>query len=330
MYLRICSHPTGSTEKAMEGLGRKSRFENPSALSVALDCYFDRLKRVSCVSIVDELIRSLAHFYDIAAASDGLAEFRVECQNHPLHGLAQEDPFTERAFMKPRAYAGDAVMLDYIYRPGRLSLTEIGGAFHFMTTATSTARSIAWRRHRLGAQAAKTIRSKRNAQILSIANGHLRELDLVRELTDKRDAKIVALDQDEASSREAANSYPDFNIRPANGCISYLFREEEVAKYDLIYSAGLFDDLSASTASLVLKRLIRMLRPHGRLLIANYAPENYARGYMEGMMDWTPVCRNEADLTGLMGGISGNREYHIYRDRPRNIVYLEVSLSGIG
>jgi extracellular factor (EF) 3-hydroxypalmitic acid methyl ester biosynthesis protein len=312
----------------MEGLGPKSRLGHASALTLALDRYLDRLERVSCVSIVDELTRSLAHFYDIAAASDSLPEFRAECQGHPLHRLVLQDPFTERAFAKPRGYAGDAMMLDYIYRPARLSLTAIGEAFHFMTTGTSTARSIVWRRDRLGAQIGKTIRSRRHAQILSVANGHLRELDLVRKLTDKRDARIVALDQDEASLREAVNSYSDFNIRPVNGWISYLFREGEVAKYDLIYSAGLLDDLSANAASSVLKRLIRMLRPQGRLLIGNYAPENYSRGYMGGMMDWTPVCRNESDLKNLVATVSEGRGHKVYRDSPGNLVYLEVFSHG--
>ncbi|HEX6984701.1 MAG TPA: hypothetical protein VF170_04960, partial [Planctomycetaceae bacterium] len=33
------------------------------------------------------------------------------CRAHALHGLIQQDPFTSRAFTKPRGYAGDAVML---------------------------------------------------------------------------------------------------------------------------------------------------------------------------------------------------------------------------
>jgi extracellular factor (EF) 3-hydroxypalmitic acid methyl ester biosynthesis protein len=314
----------GLGEQAMEGLGRKPGLGHSSALTLALDSYFNRLERVPCVSIVDELIRSLAHFHDIAAASASLAEFRVQCQNHPLHALVLQDPFTERAFTKPRGYAGDAVMLDYIYRPVRLSLTDIGEAFHFATTGISTARSIAWRRDRFGAQIGKTIRRKRNAQILSVANGNLRELDRLKKLTDTRDVGIVALDQDEASLRDAVNSYPEFNIRPVKGSISHLFMERDVAKYDLIYSASLFDDLSAGTASSVLKRLIRMLRPDGKLLLGNYAPENYGRGYMEGMMDWTPVCRGESDLKRLVAILSEGCGYRTYRDSPGNIVYLEV------
>ena len=40
------------------------------------------------------------------------------CLDHPLCDLLHQDPFTYRAFSKPRGYAGDAVMMDYIYGLG--------------------------------------------------------------------------------------------------------------------------------------------------------------------------------------------------------------------
>src|SRR4051812_11537217 len=42
-------------------------------------------------------------------------EFIEQCQTHPLMKVLHQDPFTFRAFSKPRGYAGDAVMMDYIY-----------------------------------------------------------------------------------------------------------------------------------------------------------------------------------------------------------------------
>src|SRR5688500_6773533 len=37
------------------------------------------------------------------------------CMRHPLRDLLFEDPFTHRAYNKPRGYAGDAVLLDLVY-----------------------------------------------------------------------------------------------------------------------------------------------------------------------------------------------------------------------
>lgn len=62
----------------------------------------------------------------------------------------------------------------------------------------------------------------RNARILSVASGHLRELDVVRSTVRQRDFEIIALDQDGDSLQEAVNSNPGFNIYPVNKSISYL------------------------------------------------------------------------------------------------------------
>ena len=38
-----------------------------------------------------------------------------ECRQHPLMDLILQDPLSWRIFAKPRGYAGDAIMLDFIY-----------------------------------------------------------------------------------------------------------------------------------------------------------------------------------------------------------------------
>ena len=299
-----------------------AQFAITPELPSALDRYLQRLNDVPCVMVVDELIRELGVFYDRAARSGALDQFRDACQSHPLHKIALEDPFTERAFTKPRGYAGDAVMLDYIYRPGMMTLSEVGSAVNFVTTGVSAAKSIIWRRDHLGIEIAKTVGRIRDARILSVASGHLRELDVVRTMVEQRDFEIVALDQDGESLQEAVNSNPEFNVRPVNKSISHLFKGQDGTSYDLIYSAGLFDYLPAKTASGLLDRLLAMLRPSGRLIVGNYAPENYARGYMEGMMGWSLLYRSEADLEALL---QSRVEYRAFRDDPGNVVYLEVS-----
>ncbi len=299
-----------------------ARLKIDQKLPLALDRYLQRLGNTPCVTIIDEMISELGVFYDDAARSGCLGTFRNACQGHPLHKKTLEDPFTERAFSKPRGYAGDAVMLDYIYRPGKMALSEVGSAINFVTTGATTAKSIIWRRDHLGTEIAKTVARTRNARVLSVASGHLRELDVVKTIVDQRDFEIVALDQDDESLQEAVNSNPDFNINPVNKSISYLFKGQVGAKYDLIYSAGLFDYLPTKTASSLLDRLLKMLAPSGRLIVGNYAPENYGRGYMEGMMGWSLVYRGEADMEALL---QSKRECRIYRDEPGNVAYLEVS-----
>src|SRR5436305_1600719 len=41
--------------------------------------------------------------------------FVAVSRTHPIVDVLHRDPFTYRAFCKPRGYAGDAEMMDYIY-----------------------------------------------------------------------------------------------------------------------------------------------------------------------------------------------------------------------
>jgi hypothetical protein len=69
--------------------------------------------------------------------------------------------------------------------------------------------------------------------------------------------------------------------------------------FNLIYSATLLDHLGDTEASGLLDRLVARLASGGRLVVGNYTPENYARGYMEGVMGWSVFCRREVDLERL-------------------------------
>jgi hypothetical protein len=313
----------------MGHLTKMTSIDQTQALVEVLDGYFARLGSVACVTIIDELMRSLAEFYDAAAASDRLVEFRAHCQSHPLHRLLLEDPFTAHGYFKPRGQAADGAMLDYIYRPRYLGLSEVGEAVHFVTTNLGAAHSIAQRRDRFAKAIAQTVRTTRKARILSVANGHLRELDTARRLLDRRDFQIFALDADGASLREAVNANPDINIVPLQQPIWHFLRQINDSQlsdvgFDLIYSAAPFEQLADPDASDLLGRLVAKLAPGGRLIVGSYAADNSARGYMEAVMGWSVIYRGELDLERLADS-SKLKRFRTYRDAPGNIAFLEVS-----
>jgi extracellular factor (EF) 3-hydroxypalmitic acid methyl ester biosynthesis protein len=290
-----------------------------------LDFFAGRFQRDGeQLELVEELISLLAATYDDARERNELQRFREICQNHPLHRTALDDPFTRRAFEKPRGYAGDAVMLDYIYRPRELQITKIGHAIHHATTAAGAAKSIRWRRSHLAARLLDGMENNEHLRVLSVASGHLRELDIVSAATSNRNVEILALDRDKDSLDEAVRSYREFTIRPLNHSISYLFKPNELKHFDLIYSAGLFDYLTDRTTIALIDALVAKLRPEGRLILGNYTPANDGRGYMEGMMDWRLIYRDKEDLMRLASVAAGGRAQHAYLDTPGNIAYVEI------
>ena len=56
---------------------------------------------------------------------------------------------------------------------------------------------------------------------------------------------------------------------------------------------------SQSMATRLTHRLFSMLKPGGRLLIANFTPSASGRGYMEAFMDWRLIYRSPDELLAL-------------------------------
>jgi extracellular factor (EF) 3-hydroxypalmitic acid methyl ester biosynthesis protein len=249
------------------------------------------------------------------------------CRAHPLHALVQEDPYTHRASTKPRGYAGDAVMMDYIYtRQAPAGTSALGQGLFGATTRVSMGLSVQYRRQLLKSLIDDTVVNFDAGRILSVASGHARELEgsLVGNACFR--GEVVALDQDPLSCQEVAQVHEAAPVRVVCRGVRDLLSgplADELGQFDLIYSAGLYDYLPDTMARRLTVRLLHMLRPGGRLLIANFVPGGSGRGYMELFMDWTLVLRNEAAMRALASA-SGAEQVITFHDPHRNVVYAEL------
>jgi extracellular factor (EF) 3-hydroxypalmitic acid methyl ester biosynthesis protein len=255
-----------------------------------------------------------------------MVEFKRICRDHPLHKLIQEDPYSRRAYEKPRGYSGDAVMLDYIYKPSQPEASLVGAAVHQATIGLPNAKSILWRRNYLAARICDVIKTCREGRCLSVASGHMRELEIVRTTTTHRDLEFWALDQDQDSIEECLRSYPDFKIKPINRSISFLFKGKLAGeRYDMVYSAGLLDYLPDKTAEALLRKLYECLSEGGLLTVGNFTADSHGRGFMEAFMDWSLVYRNEEDIIRIAGKAIPAAKYRMFRDDPGNVIYIEIT-----
>jgi extracellular factor (EF) 3-hydroxypalmitic acid methyl ester biosynthesis protein len=273
---------------------------------------------------IDFLARRLGEIFDLAVADDHLLIFKAICKSHPMAQLVLEDPYARRAVEKPRGYAGDAVMLDYIYRPHRIAASPIGLAMHQATTGLSSAKSILWRRDHLAGQMASAMERVSPTRVLAVASGHMRELDFISPLQNRAALEITAVDLDQASLKECLQSYPGIDIRPIHSSAVTIRRAKLPETFHLVYCAGLFDYLNEATAEFVLAQLYRQLLPAGLLCVANFTPENHGRGFMEGFMDWSLILRNEQDMARIAKSAAPGCALSVFRDPYGNIVYLEM------
>lgn len=250
-----------------------------------------------------------------------------QARRHPVHGLLLESPFTRRAFAKPRGYAGDAVLMDLIYgAPPGDGVSALGGMLYGYEFDSPCFQSVRTRRALLAREIDDVAATRRDAEVVAIACGHLREVEWSRAAR-KGDVAITAVDQDRDSLALVARQYGACGVTVVPGTVSDLLRRSlRFAGADLVYAAGLYDYLADDVARALTTVLFRMLRSGGRLFIANFTPETLDAAFMEAIMDWRLVYRTAAQLEALTACLSRADVAGIeqFSDANSHVAYMRV------
>jgi SAM-dependent methyltransferase len=247
---------------------------------------------------------------------------------HPLHELLLQSPFTRRAFQKPRGYAGDAEIIDFIYGcPVRSHhRTTLGESLYSWEFEMPGCRSVRHRRVLFAREIDKAAANRATTAVLSIACGHLREAELSVAVR-HRSVNITALDQDRASLAVVAREYGAFGVTAQPGTIGdVLKRRVTLAGFNLTYASGLYDYLEAGLATKLTAALFQTLAPGGRLIIANFTPNTQEAGYIEACMDWHLIYRNEQQMGALTASVPSAQIAGLgqYRDPDANVTYMSI------
>lgn len=248
---------------------------------------------------------------------------------HPVARYVYADPFTHRAFIKPRGYAGDAVMMDYIYGFDRPEPPEAARDIaRFTNDDGISAQAVRFRRQVLAdAIDAMVVSRGRNIDVTALAAGHLREVCLST-AAQQGLVNVTAIDQDEASLEVVEREYSSCGAHPVVGSVrSILSGKLALGPADLVYSAGLYDYLTQPVAHRLTHWLFDSVRPGGTLLLANFLPSIPDIGYMESFMDWHLIYRDDRQMRALADSLPSSRVASIrqFHDPLDAITFLEVS-----
>ncbi len=282
-------------------------------------------------SAVDHLfygLRSIRH----DSAKDDWRMMIKEGRLHPVCQIVHEDPFTNRAFEKPRGYAGDAVMMDYIYGREeewqRPDANPIGSAIFDYTTSAPASAGVRERRCFVAELLDATARRRSGQDVLAVAAGHLREASLSVGVRRKQFGRFVAMDADKKSLDEISRCYGKHGIETVTANIRQMLKGDlGLGSFDLIYTTGLYDYLADSTAIRLTTNLFSCLRPGGKLVIANFLPEIRDVGYMEMFMDWQLVYRSRGQMLMLADDIvqSQVEEIRVTAEVNENVVVMAMT-----
>lgn len=274
-------------------------------------------------------VEQIRHASGLGAWSAFVDQARTD---HRLMSLVHQDPFTKRAFDKPRGYAGDAVMMDYAYGihgayEATRQASDFGRALLGYLQIRPAAQSARYRREHIARLIDEIAAVEARPRILAVAAGHLREAERSTALASGAVGRFVALDADRESLREVQAQYSGLGVETIHASVRHLLARNVTREpFDFVYAAGLYDYLNDNVAATLTARLFELTKPGGRMLIPNYAPACPDRGYMESCMAWDLIYRDEYDMTRLMARIPADQiaSYDVYSDPSGSVVYLRI------
>jgi hypothetical protein len=260
-------------------------------------------------------------------------QFVQKCLQHPLRQLLHEDPFTRRAFLKPRGYSGDAELLDLIYGreegwPPPADSSELGRKIFEFTSRSQACDAVRARRGFIADLVDRMAQETPRPHILSVAAGHLREALLCAAVKRRKVGRYVALDADADSVEEVRHCYGCYGVEAVHGTVRQLLtRKLSLGQFDLVYSTGLFDYVQQATAQRLTAVLFQLLRPRGKLLLANFLPSILDVGYMEAYMDWRLLYRTRKEMVEMSLEVPQEaiHDIRIFCEEGQNIIFLQIT-----
>ncbi len=294
---------------------------------------------------ISERLVSRDNVHDaILALKDGLTAVRrslspakwdsvkEEVTRHPLRQLVHQDPFTRRAYEKPRGYPGDAVVLDFIYGTEDVSealdeATPLGREIYDACMTVSACCAVRNRRDLIAGKIDEMTSVRSGIRVLSVACGHLREAALSEGFRAGNVGTYFALDKDKDSIDFVKDTYRGTAVESVVGSVRGLIsRDVCFENLDFIYAGGLYDYLSDKAAIALTQVLFSMLSPGGKLILANFVPELADIGYMETYMGWQLIYRRDADMERIARtATDATTGLDIFMEPSNSVVFAEIT-----
>lgn len=299
-----------------------------------LDKTYERLQSGSDVDgLLSGLVEDLYKRRTATAQGEWQEWIQSGFRRHPLYQLLLEDPFVRHSAVRPRGYPGDAELLDYIYgsqnvRPMIETASPVGRRLYEWDRTTPAPSAVRNRLRMAAAEVDRMASTGKFPHVLSIACGHLREAQYLESLNSGTLGRFVALDQDTQSLALVDNEWGSRGIE-ARQCDAKMLIKGGMAglgKFDFIYTLGLFDYVPDTCARRMVKTMVEMLNPGGKLWIANFIEDLWSAGYMETVMDWWLIYRSEDRLNDMARSVpvQAIASRQTFREPKDNVAFLEI------
>jgi len=203
-----------------------------------------------------------------------------------------EDTLQGFVYKKPHGYRGDYEIIDKIYM-GWISpkkhLENWDKFFHWHTAFKAVLNRKEYFKNMLSEIDKSQVIEK---AVLNIGSGPCRDIYEYKREHPLSKIQFDCLDMDSKAIEYAKQM---LNGSDVTFFCKNAFRFRSEKKYDLIWSAGLFDYLDNEEFVFLLRSLMKMLTINGKMVIGNFSTSNPSRDCME-LLEWFLFHR---DITGL-------------------------------
>jgi CRP-like cAMP-binding protein len=257
----------------------------------------------ACDALEQALREHVTRLADLAGAV-GTYVFR---ESFPFFMLSR---FAERAFSKPRGYAGDYATIEMLYNNNAAGDSRLGPLIDRWTMALPAAQAVRNRRLLLADAIREGAAQWKGAgpfPVTSLAAGPAREVFDVASAPNAPDLLATCIDIDYDALTFAAGLAHELGVEDR-----FTFAQDNVVRLcrgrghtalspqALVYSVGLTDYLQDNFVVDLLNWAYDALLPGGTLIVGNVVPSNPTRVFMDHMLEWVLIHRSEDDLRSLL------------------------------
>lgn len=235
-----------------------------------------------------------------------------------LHPLMLCAPFVHRTFSKPLGYAGDYEMVNMILRDrleGPNTYAKLVNSFILRSdTAEAHRNRIKKLTRYLHEEAVRVAERPSPLRVLNIGCGpadEVRRFIATDPLSERCEFRLMDFNQETLgyAKQRVEESIQQAGRRPGvefvHRSINDLLKEAAgrsapvELRYDLVYCAGLFDYLSDKICKRLLQLFYSWVEPGGLVVATNVHPKHSARYFLEHLLEWHLVLRDEKDMFAL-------------------------------
>jgi SAM-dependent methyltransferase len=172
----------------------------------------------------------------------------------------------------------------------------------------------------------RTSLRRRDARVLVVACGNLREALRSSAVQARALGELVAFDQDPHALETVRTMLGD-RVTCRHGSVRTMIAGGmDHERFDLVYAAGLYDYLDRRVARRLTAKLFELLNPDGELVVANFTHDVPDIGYMESYMAWHLVFRTTDELLDLAAEVPAPMRARttVYQLHSPDIAYLSM------